>query len=86
MKKNQLYERKGEDASNRSNDLPLVPNESIKIGPAQGSGEESSGHNIDDEPLLVEEGYRDLHIEVPIAVANDNGSMLTIIPISAQVV
>lgn len=66
--------------------MPKVPTESTQIRPGVISSEASFDLNSVEETLLVEVGYEPLHIEFNHVEVNENGSMLTIVLVSPQVV
>lgn len=63
-----------------------VPTDFTHIRPGVVSGEDSSILNIVEEPLSVEEGYGFIHIEVPHALDNDIGLVLSIVLVFPQMV
>lgn len=75
-------ERKGEDVLDRSTEMPKVPTESTQIRPDVVSGGASLDLVLVEETLLVEVGYRALHIKVPKVEVNENGSVHAIVPVS----
>lgn len=85
-KKNKLDERKGEDVSKRSIEMPKIPTKLTQIQTSFISCDSSSDLNPSMEPLLVEEGYVSLHIDFPQTLKTDNVLVLAIIPISCQIV
>lgn len=85
-KKKWPNERKGEDGSERPIKLPIDPINSTYIRPIGESGEDSLDLNSFDEPLLVDVGSESLHIEVPKATINENGSTLVIFLVSPRAI
>lgn len=69
----------------RLTELSKHPPNSTCIQPVEEKCEDPSDHDLVEELLSVEVGFRAIHISVPKASSNDNGSILTIVLASLPV-